>query len=649
MAACIAGFTMGFVRGWKLTLVIIAISPLLAIVAAFMSKFGSAFTNKELEAYSKAGGVAEEILSSVRTVVSFGGEKKACERYDGQLDHALRVGIKKAFVTGTGIALTFLVMFGSYALAFWYGSTLIAAGEMSGGTILTVFFSVMIGAMSLGHAAPCVENFANAKGAGAVVFEIIDTIPPIDASSDEGEKPSNVTGDIQLRNINFTYPARKDVQVLKNFNLNIKHGQTLALVGGSGCGKSTVVQLIQRFYDPQDGCVEIDGRNIKTLNVSWLRQNIGIVSQEPCLFATTIKENIRNGNESASDEDITKAAQNANAYDFIKALPKGFDTMVGERGAQLSGGQKQRIAIARALVKNPKILLLDEATSALDNESEAIVQAALDKAREGRTTIVIAHRLSTVRNANVLAALQDGAVAELGTHDELMDVKGIYYELVTNQTFGKSDDNEDEEEIAQIDEIADLKNASFRAGSPKVLDNSKRGRQSSVSKQLSRQFSSKSASSDVQKEEEEEKEDLPPVSFLKIMRLNKDELGYIFIGTLGAIGQGSVMPVFAILFSEIIAVFAECDPVKRESDATFWSLMFLVLGSVSGISVFLQTLMYGISGEYMTKRLRSQTFRAILKQEIGWFDEQSHTTGALCNRLATDASEVKGATGTRLG
>ncbi|KAG6930566.1 ATP-binding cassette, sub-family B (MDR/TAP), member 1B, partial [Chelydra serpentina] len=221
--------------------------------------------------------------------------------------------------------------------------------------------------------------------------------------------------------------------VLKGLDLKVNCGQTVALVGSSGCGKSTTVQLIQRFYDPEKGMITIDGQDIKTLNIRYLREIIGVVNQEPVLFATTIAENIRYGREDVTMEEIEKAVKEANAYDFIMKLPDKFETMVGERGAQLSGGQKQRIAIARALVRNPKILLLDEATSALDTESESVVQRALDKAREGRTTIVIAHRLSTVRNADLIAAFEDGVITEQGTHHELMKRNGIYCKLVNMQ------------------------------------------------------------------------------------------------------------------------------------------------------------------------------------------------------------------------
>ncbi|MEJ1280727.1 ATP binding cassette subfamily B member 1 [Cricetulus griseus] len=440
MATFFGGFIIGFTRGWKLTLVILAISPVLGLSAGIWAKILSSFTDKELQAYAKAGAVAEEVLAAIRTVIAFGGQKKELERYNNNLEEAKRLGIKKAITANISMGAAFLLIYASYALAFWYGTSLVISKEYSIGQVLTVFFAVLIGAFSIGQASPNIEAFANARGAAYEIFNIIDNKPSIDSFSKNGYKPDNIKGNLEFKNIHFSYPSRKDVQILKGLNLKVQSGQTVALVGNSGCGKSTTVQLLQRLYDPTEGVVSIDGQDIRTINVRYLREIIGVVSQEPVLFATTIAENIRYGRENVTMDEIEKAVKEANAYDFIMKLPHKFDTLVGERGAQLSGGQKQRIAIARALVRNPKILLLDEATSALDTESEAVVQAALDKAREGRTTIVIAHRLSTVRNADIIAGFDGGVIVEQGNHEELMREKGIYFKLVMTQgfTFGKA-------------------------------------------------------------------------------------------------------------------------------------------------------------------------------------------------------------------
>ncbi|KAM4026721.1 ATP-dependent translocase ABCB1 isoform 2-T2 [Anomaloglossus baeobatrachus] len=377
----LTGFIIGFVKGWKLTLVILAISPVMGLSAAIWAKILSAFTNKELTAYAKAGAVAEEVLSAIRTVIAFGGQDKEIKRYEKNLEEAKKIGIRKAITANVSIGFAFLMIYASYALAFWYGTTLIIAKEYTIGSVLTVFFAVIIGAFAVGQTSPNIEAFSNARGAAYAVFNIIDNKPKIDSYSTAGFKPDKIKGDIQFRNVKFTYPSRPDIQVLKGLNLTVPSGRTVALVGSSGCGKSTTVQLIQRFYDPDDGVITIDGQDIRNLNTRYLREIIGVVSQEPVLFDTTIAENIRYGREDVTMEEIIQATKEANAYNFITKLPDKFETLVGERGTQLSGGQKQRIAIARALVRNPKILLLDEATSALDTESESVVQAALDKVK----------------------------------------------------------------------------------------------------------------------------------------------------------------------------------------------------------------------------------------------------------------------------
>uniref|UniRef100_A0A8C0C1V9 ATP binding cassette subfamily B member 1 n=1 Tax=Buteo japonicus TaxID=224669 RepID=A0A8C0C1V9_9AVES len=573
----VTGFIVGLIRGWKLTLVILAVSPVLGLSAAIWAKVLSAFTDKEQAAYAKAGAVAEEVLAAIRTVIAFGGQEKEIKRYHKNLEDAKRIGIKKAITANISMGAAFLLIYASYALAFWYGTTLVLTDDYTIGNVLTVFFSVLIGAFSIGQTAPSIEAFASARGAAYTIFNIIDNEPQIDSYSETGYKPDHIKGNLEFQNVYFNYPSRPDIEILKGLNLKVSCGQTVALVGGSGCGKSTTVQLIQRFYDPKEGTVTIDGQDIKTLNVRYLREIIGVVNQEPVLFATSIAENIRYGHEDVTMEEIEKATKEANAYDFIMKLPNKFETVVGERGAQLSGGQKQRIAIARALVRNPKILLLDEATSALDTESESVVQAALDKAREGRTTVVVAHRLSTVRNADLIAVFEGGVITEQGNHVKLLERKGLYYKLVNMQVL----------------------------------------------------FSQ-----------------LPPASFLKIMKLNKTEWPYFVAGTVCAIINGALQPAFSIIFSEIIGVKTDKTILREKSN--LYSVLFLVLGIISFFTFFFQGFTFGKAGEILTMRLRFMAFKAMLRQDMGWFDNSKNSTGALTTRLANDASQVKGATGVRL-
>uniref|UniRef100_A0A4W6C946 ATP-binding cassette, sub-family B (MDR/TAP), member 4 n=1 Tax=Lates calcarifer TaxID=8187 RepID=A0A4W6C946_LATCA len=623
-----SSFIIGFTKGWKLTLVILAVSPALGVSAAVFSKVLAAFTTKEQTAYAKAGAVAEEVLSAIRTVFAFSGQDREIKRYHKNLEDAKRMGIKKALSANMAMGFTFLMIYLSYALAFWYGSTLVLSGEYTIGSVLTVFFVVLIGAFTLGQTSPNIQTFASARGAAHKVYSIIDHKPSIDSFSEAGYKPDSIKGNIEFKNINFTYPSRPDVQILNNMSLSVKSGQTIALVGSSGCGKSTTIQLLQRFYDPQEGSVCIDGHDIRTLNIRYLREMIGVVSQEPILFATTITENIRYGRPDVTQSEIEQAAKEANAYDFIMKLPDKFETQVGDRGTQMSGGQKQRIAIARALVRNPKILLLDEATSALDAESETIVQAALDKVRLGRTTIVVAHRLSTIRNADVIAGFQKGEVVELGTHSELMEKQGVYHTLVTMQVTHPHSSLEEAEYELSADEKSPLvqsfsETSLFRRKSTR--GSSFRGREKEDISQLFLCL---------------QDENVPPVSFLKIMRLNLSEWPYMLVGTICAIINGAMQPLFAVIFSKIITVFAEPDPDDIRMKSTFFSLMFAAIGGVSFFTMFLQVYMYTDTDARMLTDINFP--------DLGWYDDPKNSVGALTTRLATDAAQVQGATGVRM-
>ncbi|KAF0561605.1 P-loop containing nucleoside triphosphate hydrolase protein [Gigaspora margarita] len=430
-----------------MTLVTGFILPFLTINSCLMNKFGAIFTKKSLDFYSSAGIIAEEAISTIRTAVAFSTQKKLSELYDAYLADARKEGLKKSLSNGFALGAMFFGIYTAYALAFWFGSTLIINHELTPGQVTSAFFTLLFGTFSLSGFFVDIQALSLAAGAGPKVFGIIDRVPSIDIASDTGDKPEKVMGHIQLKMINFIYPTRPGVKILNNVSLDVDPGSTVALVGSSGSGKSTIISLILRFYDPISGGLFLDGRDIKSLNLAWLRRQISLVSQEPVLFKTTIAENVSYGlvgsiyenlPNNEKREMIENACKMANAHDFIMNLPDKYETMVGERGILLSGGQKQRIAIARAIIKDPKILLLDEATSALDTQSEGIVQNALDKASKGRTTIVIAHRLSTIRNATKIIVMNKGVIVEMGTHPELMNKKTFYSKLVEIQQIQQS-------------------------------------------------------------------------------------------------------------------------------------------------------------------------------------------------------------------
>ncbi|XP_054133628.1 bile salt export pump isoform X3 [Melozone crissalis] len=653
----VGGFLLGFVSGWKLTLVIIAVSPLLGVGAALYGLAVAKLTGRELKAYAKAGAVADEVLSSIRTVAAFGGEKKEVERYDKNLVFAQHWGIRKGMIMGLFSGYMWCIIFLSYALAFWYGSKLVLEEEeYSPGTLLQVFFGVLIGALNLGQASPCLEAFATGRGAATNIFETIDKKPTIDCMSEDGYKLDKVRGEIEFHNVTFNYPSRPDIKTLDNLNMVIKAGETTAFVGSSGAGKSTTIQLIQRFYDPTDGMITLDGHDIRSLNIQWLRSQIGVVEQEPVLFATTIAENIRYGRDEATMEDIIQAAKQANAYNFIMDLPQKFDTHVGEGGSQMSGGQKQRIAIARALVRNPKILLLDMATSALDNESEAIVQEALHKARLGRTAISIAHRLSAIKAADVIIGFEHGRAVERGTHEELLQRKGVYFMLVTLQSKGDTAPNREETQSKHISFSRGSYQASLRAS----LRQRSRSQLSNVVPDPPLSIGGDHAESNYlapsygeddgkAKKESVVEEDAKPVPFTRILKYNASEWPYLVLGSLAAAVNGAVNPLYALLFSQILGTFSILDEENQKNQINGVCVLFVLVGVLSFLTQFLQGYTFAKAGELLTRRLRKIGFQAMLGQDIGWFDDRKNSPGALTTRLATDASQVQGATGSQIG
>ncbi|XP_006902171.1 PREDICTED: bile salt export pump-like isoform X1 [Elephantulus edwardii] len=653
MTTCLCGLLLGFYRGWKLTLVIISVSPLIGVGAAAIGLSVSKFTDYELKAYAKAGCVADEVISSVRTVAAFGGERKEVERYEKNLVFAQRWGIRKGIVMGFFTGYFWCLIFLCYALAFWYGSQLVLdEGDYTAGTLIQIFLSVLVAALNLGNASTCLEAFATGRAAASKVFETIDRKPVIDCMSEDGYKLDRIKGEIEFHNVTFYYPSRPDVKILNNLSMTVKSGEMTTLVGSSGAGKSTALQLIQRLYDPSEGMVTLDGHDIRSLNIQWLRAQIGIVEQEPVLFSTTIAENIRYGREDATMEDIVRAAKEANAYNFIMDLPQKFDTLVGEGGGHMSGGQKQRIAIARALVRNPKILLLDMATSALDNESEAMVQEALSKIQHGHTIISIAHRLSTVRAADVIIGFEHGTAVERGTHEELLERKGVYFTLVTLQSQGDQALNEkNATEHASLDRKATFTRGSYRDS----LRDSIRQRSKSQLSYLVHEppltvvdhkstYEEDKKNTDVPAEEE-----IEPAPIRRILKFNAPEWPYMLVGTMGAAVNGAVTPLYAFLFSEILGTFSIPDKEQQRSQINGVCLLFVALGIVSFFTQFLQGYTFAKSGELLTKRLRKFGFMAILGQNIGWFDDLRNSPGALTTRLATDASHVQGAAGAQIG
>jgi ATP-binding cassette subfamily B protein len=426
----LGGVTLLFYTSAQLTLVMLALVPPVVVGAVLNGRRVRRLARQVQDAVAQSNEVAEEGLSGIRTVRSFAAEGTEVSRYSSAVDRALVLARKRfahssVFMGGASIA-----GYGSIAAVLWYGGRLVVAGELSVGALTSFLMYTLVVAMSFSGIAELWADFMRASGAAERVFELIDRKPAIPAG---GERVAELRGHVEFRDVRFAYPTRPDVPVLHGLNLELRPGEVVAVVGPSGAGKSTLASLLSRFYDPQGGAVLLDGHPLTSLDPDWLRRHIGLVAQEPQLFSCSIADNIRYGRPEATDAQVEEAARAANAHDFILRFPEGYGTHVGERGVQLSGGQKQRVAIARAVLKDPRLLVLDEATSALDSESEHLVKDALERLMKGRTTLIIAHRLSTVANAHRVLVLAGGHVVQSGTHAALMAQEGLYRRLVERQ------------------------------------------------------------------------------------------------------------------------------------------------------------------------------------------------------------------------
>ncbi|XP_050236256.1 ABC transporter B family member 4-like [Mercurialis annua] len=652
VATFVGGFVIAFIKGWLLTLVMLSAIPLLVVAGAVMSIAIAKMASRGQNAYAKAATVVEQTIGSIRTVASFTGEKQAISNYKKFLVTAYNSGVSEGTASGLGLGVLMMVIFCTYSLAIWFGGKMILEKGYTGGDVLNVIVAVLIGSMSLGQASPSMSAFAAGQAAAYKMFETINRKPEIDASDTRGKVLDDIRGDIELRDVYFNYPARPEEQIFSGFSLTIPSGITAALVGQSGSGKSTVISLIERFYDPLAGEVLIDGINLKEFQLKWIREKIGLVSQEPVLFTASIRDNIAYGKDGATTEEIRAAAELANAAKFIDKLPHGLDTMAGEHGTQLSGGQKQRIAIARAILKDPRILLLDEATSALDAESERVVQEALDRIMVNRTTVIVAHRLSTIRNADVIAVIHRGKLVEKGSHSELlMDPEGAYSQLIRLQEV-----NKDTEQAAE-DHKRSLSAESFRQLSLKKSLRRSISRGSSGAGNSSRHSFSVSfglptginVAENLQTEDEgsSSEEKAPEVPLSRLASLNKPEIPVLIFGSIAACANGVIFPIYGILLSKVIKTFYE-PPHELRQDSKFWALIFMVLGVASFVVIPLQFYFFAVAGSKLIQRIRTLCFEKVVRMEVGWFDEPEHSSGAIGARLSADAATVRALVGDSL-
>ncbi|MFD2245836.1 ABC transporter ATP-binding protein [Pontibacter ruber] len=419
----------------KLSLFMLATFPVLVGLALVFGRRIKTLSKKTQDELANTNVIVEETLQAINTVKAFTNEMFEVGRYKASLGRAVRTALSASYYRGAFITFIIVGLFGGIILVIWYGATLVQNGDLTIGELISfIIYTVFIGA-SVGGLGELYGKVQASLGATERILEILgEQEEPTDNRLPELRDILRVKGDIAYRQVAFSYPTRPDIQVLRDINFGIRSGEKIALVGPSGAGKSTIIQLLMRFYDVSAGSISVDGQDIREMDLTTLRANIGIVPQEVLLFGGSIRENIAYGRPEATEEEIIAAAQKANAYQFIQSFPEGLETLVGERGIKLSGGQRQRIAIARAILKNPAILVLDEATSSLDSESEHLVQQAMDELMQNRTTIVIAHRLATIRKVDRILVIDGGEIVEAGSHEELsMNEQGLYANLLRLQ------------------------------------------------------------------------------------------------------------------------------------------------------------------------------------------------------------------------
>ncbi|KAJ7550909.1 hypothetical protein O6H91_07G124500 [Diphasiastrum complanatum] len=533
-----------------------------------------------------------------------------------------------------------------------------------------VFGTYALTVWALGQTSECFNAFAAGQAAAFKMFKALRRTPEIDILDSGGVVLDNLKGKIEFQNVYFSYPARPEAPVLRDFSLAIPSGTSVALIGESGSGKSTIVSLVERFYDPQSGNVVLDTIDIKAMQVRWLRQQIGLVSQEPALFGGSIRDNLSVGKEAATFDEISNACQIANASSFIEKLPQGYDTHVGESGAMLSGGQRQRIAIARALLKNPRILLLDEATSALDTTSERVVQEALNRVMLNRTTIIVAHRLSTIRDANVIVVLQQGTIVEKGTHANLLqDPTSAYSQLVRLQASRPKNDQTSSFNFDRS-RASPGYGGSTSVHSPSPLRSPLRSpfrsprKWSFMNPNFGMQFSNESFS--IQSFELEEQvipsNNSTPYYFSRqqndcergysipsrvngslsrLAKLCRPEAPILMLAVAATAVLGAVFPVFGFVFANAISSFFETNHMKLRKTANFWAGIFVLMGVIYQVFSPIKECGFSRAGNRLIRRVCNLIFDKVLRQEIGWFDDNRNSSGAISGRLSTDVAYLQ--------
>ncbi|KAF5516641.1 Leptomycin B resistance protein pmd1 [Colletotrichum siamense] len=638
MSTFVSAFIIAFTSYWKLTLILLCVPPALMIVIGIVATLEAKIETDMLSIFSEASSFAESLISTLRTVQAFGSRETLMSHYETFLNKAQKMGAKKSPLYGVLFSMEYSIMYSAIGLAFWQGTKMISRNEVADvGTVFIVIMSVIVATLTFTIIAPYMITFQRAGTAATQLFSLIDRdtqMDPFDQWS--GERPADVfvSGEIEMQNITFSYPTRPEVAVLDNYTLKIPAGRVTALVGASGSGKSTIVGLLERWYEPSAGTITLDGIPIEDFNLTWLRTHVRLVQQEPVLFNGTVFENIANGlvgtrweyaSATEQQERVENAARLAFAHDFItEKLPEGYSTIIGERGGLLSGGQKQRIAIARSIISEPKILLLDEATSALDPHAEGIVQKALESVSKGRTTIVIAHKLATIRKADNIVVMNSGRIVEQGTHQWLLKKRGAYARLVQVQDLTvHAKESSRQSQIESTGAIIDKETAL----EPGLLS------EAGIVEQR------QPLASASQYDFDQVRERGLVSGVVSLMRENP-ELKWYFavIGVTCILGAGA-LPGQSILMARVMDVF-RLEPHRLGERGAFYSLMFFVLGLGTFVNYFTLGYATNAASQKMLVKYRKDLLNGLLKQDMVFFDRPENTIGSLTGRIDTVAQAM---------
>ncbi|KAH6642805.1 P-loop containing nucleoside triphosphate hydrolase protein [Boeremia exigua] len=642
----LSAFAIAFIMNARLAFILCSILVAMIVVTMTSSRFAVKNSKISRRFYSIGSNVAYEAISNIKYVVSSNSQNQMAEKYEKFIRGAEEYGIRSRLYMAVAFGWSSGMPNWAYALGFWAGAKyFLSRGESDVASVVATTITVVNGAFAMLRVVPLLESFVTSMSSLGAASKIIHRRSAIDPFATAGRIPDRLTGDIELENVEVVYPSRQHTKALKGVTISIPANKTTAFVGLSGCGKSTILGLLERFYEPTAGSIRVDGIDLADLNLYWWRKQMAYVGQEPTLFNATIFENIRHGlinsdtvatNDEEDRQRVIAAAKAAYAHGFIMALPRGYDTELREKGNSLSGGQRQRIAIARAIVSDPKILLLDEATAALDSHSEKVIQEALESASRSRTTIVIAHRLSTIRNADNIVVMQAGEVVEQGNHDHLLAQRGLYAELIhkhrlrtaTTETHTNDQPYNKETQGHSLDDIDDIELQEL------IENGAESGKPTSSPNE---DLTSQNGTPSVWR------------ALWMILHLNWPERWYLCGGIATSLLASVNLIIPAIWYANTLNAFSVANAHEMLQRTEFWTSIFAATGIYGFVVSLLNGVFFAVSTERLTRRVHDATLRAILRQNIGYFDDKAHDLIRMAARLSSSATDLMGLSGVVIG